>query len=164
VAQVVLLRLAWLARLAFRADLGHAQLSQDLVDLLGEVVRQVLARVLVGHGGHVDQQPGVAPAHLDLGGLKQAEQDIPDYLADRERAYPPYVFAGVLRWPLGFMLSVPWARSAHDTEPPASSRGSTTLVTTQRCLPIWRSPMNPSFSQRPTPMHREPSRCRPLSI
>ena len=24
--------------------------------------------------------------------------------------------------------------------------GSTTLVTTQRCLPIWRSRMNPSFS------------------
>jgi hypothetical protein len=31
--------------------------------------------------GHVDQQPGVARARLDMGGTKQAEQDIPGYLS-----------------------------------------------------------------------------------
>lgn len=36
------------------------------------------AGMLVRHGGHVDQQPRVWPAQLHLGGMEQAEQDIPE--------------------------------------------------------------------------------------
>jgi len=89
--QVVLFRLALLARRALRADLTHPQLSQHLIDLAGEFTGQVGTRVLVRHRGHVDQQPGITPAQLHLRGIEQAEQDIPENLIDRKHAQPPRI-------------------------------------------------------------------------
>jgi len=40
---------------------GHDATRRYLVNLLGELVRQVGTRALVRHGGQVDQQPGVSP-------------------------------------------------------------------------------------------------------
>jgi hypothetical protein len=53
--------------------------------------------VLKRHRGHVDQQPGVSPTQLHLGGIEPAEQEIPENLVDGKRAPPPRIFAGVLR-------------------------------------------------------------------
>jgi hypothetical protein len=86
-----------LARVAFRAHLTQPQLSQHLVDLPAEFARQAGARVLVRHRGHVDQQPGVSPAQLHLGGIEQAEQDIPENLADAKRAQAPHIGPGASR-------------------------------------------------------------------
>ena len=89
--QIVLPWLASPARVAFRAHLTQPQLSQHLLDLLGEHLRQIGARVLVRHGAHVDQQPGVSPPQLDLGGIEQAEQDIPiTWSTGRERIRRTY--------------------------------------------------------------------------
>jgi len=56
---------------ALCAHLTQPQLSQHLVDLLGDLVRQIGTRVLVRHGAQVDQQPGVSPPQFDLGGIEQ---------------------------------------------------------------------------------------------
>jgi hypothetical protein len=74
--------------------------------------------VLVRHSGHVDQQPGVSPAQLDLGGIDQAEQEIPENLVDGKRAQLPRILAGVLRGPLVCMPGATRPSSAHDSEPP----------------------------------------------
>jgi len=122
--QIVLLRrLALLARVAFGAYLTQPRLSQHLVDLPGEFARQVGARVLVRHRGHVDQQPGVSSAQLHLRGIEQAEQEVPENLINGKRAQPPHVFAGVLRRRLVSLPGVTWPSSAHDSEPPTSSSG-----------------------------------------
>src|SRR5690349_10666338 len=84
----------------FPRSLAQPQLSQHVVDLPGEFARQVGAGVLVCHRGHVDQQPGVSPAQLHLGGIEQADQQIPENLVDGKRAQPPRIFAGVLGRPL----------------------------------------------------------------
>jgi hypothetical protein len=67
---------------ALRAYLAQPQLAQHLVDPRSELARQVRTCVLVRHGGHVDQQSGVSPPQFDIGGVKQAEQRIADYLVD----------------------------------------------------------------------------------
>src|SRR5215472_1067816 len=126
--QIVLLRLALLARVAFRAHLTQPQLSQQLVDLSGEFARQVRARVLVRQGGHVDQQPGVSPAQLHLGGVEQAEQKIPKNLDDGKRAQPPHIFAGVLRRLLVCLLGAARPGSAHDSDPPNLASGWPTML------------------------------------
>ena len=75
--QVVLFRLALLARMALRADLTHPQLSQHLIDLAGEFTRQVGTRVLVGHRGHVDQQPGITPPSFTCAALSRLNKKSP---------------------------------------------------------------------------------------
>ncbi len=123
-AQVVLLPLALLARAVLRSHLSHPQLSQRLVDLPGELARQVGARVLVCHGGHVDQQPGVSAAQLHLRGVEQTEQEIPENLVDRKRAQLLRIFTGVRRFTGVFgrlLVCLPGATglsSIHDGPPP----------------------------------------------
>jgi len=78
--------LAVLARMAFRSHLAHPQLSQQLVDLPGELARQVGTSLLVRHRGHVDQQPGITPAQLHLRDGEHAEQQVPENLIDRNSA------------------------------------------------------------------------------
>ena len=112
--QVVLFRLALLARMALRADLTHPQLSQHLIDLAGEVTGQVGTRVLVRHRGHVDQQPGITPAQLHLRGIEQAEQEVPENLIDRKHAQPPRMFTGILCRPLA---SLPGAMRLSSAQP-----------------------------------------------
>jgi hypothetical protein len=56
--------LAWLSALTSPSR----SCPQHLVNLPGEFARQAGTRVLVRHRGHVDQQPGVSPAQLHLGG------------------------------------------------------------------------------------------------
>ena len=51
--------------------------------------------MLMCHGGHVDQQPGVSPAQLHLRGVEQTEQEIPENLVDRKGAQLLRIFTGV---------------------------------------------------------------------
>jgi hypothetical protein len=55
--RIVLFWLAVPARMAFRAHLTQPQLSQHLLDLLGEHLRQIETCVPVRHGAHVDEDP-----------------------------------------------------------------------------------------------------------
>jgi hypothetical protein len=103
---------------AFRAHLPHPQLSKDLVDLRGQFARQVRARVLVHHRSHVDQQPGISPAQLHLGGVEQAEQELAENLIDRKRPQPPRILASVLGRPFLSRLGVTGPSSTHDSTPP----------------------------------------------
>ena len=112
-----------LARMVFRVHLPHPQLSQRLVQLPGVLGRKVGTRVLVRHRGHVDQQPGISPAQLQLRGIEQVEQEIAENLVDRKRAQPPREFTGFLRGPLLFLPGAIRAISAHDSTPPTSASG-----------------------------------------
>jgi hypothetical protein len=84
--------------------------------------------MLVRYRGHVDQQPGVLAAQLHLGGMEQAEQDIPEDLVDGKRAQPPRIFAGVLRRPLVSLAGATRPSSARDSESPTSSSGWAAMV------------------------------------
>jgi hypothetical protein len=105
---------------AFRAYLFHPQLSECLVDLLGEFAREMGAGLLVRRRCHVDQHPGVSPAQLHLGGIEQAEKEIPENLIDGKRAQPPRILVGVLSGLLPRLPRVTRFSSTHDSNPPAS--------------------------------------------
>jgi hypothetical protein len=78
--EVVGLGRAWSAALAFRAHLAQPQLSEHLVDLPGQFIRQIRTSVLVRDGADVYQQPGIAPSQLDLCGVEQHEYGVADDL------------------------------------------------------------------------------------
>ena len=112
----------------FRAYVAQPQLSQHLVDLPGAFARQVGARVLVRHRGHVDQQPGVSlAAQLHLGGIEQAEQQIPENWSTgserNRRAYSRASSAPLVSLPGATRVS-----SAHDSAPPASAGGGAAML------------------------------------
>jgi hypothetical protein len=111
----------WLASVAFGAHLSDSQLSQCLLDLLGEFGREMRAGVLVRRRGHVDQQPGISPAQFHLGRIEETEKEIPENLVDRKRAQPPRILADVLGGLLPCLPGVTRSSSAHDSNPPASS-------------------------------------------
>jgi hypothetical protein len=114
--QIVLLWLTLAACVSFRAHLTHPQLAQHLIDPLSELAGQIGTRVVVCHGGHVNQQSGVSAPQFELGGIKQAEQYIRDNLVDGKRTHSPRVLAGVLHSRCLFLLGA-FARagSAHDS-------------------------------------------------